>query len=71
MTRHSDEEWLVRVQLPEGLDNPARYFAGVLKELGRRWGVKCVAILDPDATHQPAQDERSAPETTDRPAVKS
>lgn len=59
MTRHADDVWLFRVKLPAGLPNPGRYMASVLKALGRRFGVKCVAVLDPDTTPTFASGERS------------
>jgi hypothetical protein len=42
------EVWLLQSQLPTGLWNSGRFVAHLLKHLLRTWGVRCVAIRDPE-----------------------
>jgi hypothetical protein len=44
---HSTREvWVFRVELPAGVEHGGRFMARLLKHLGRRWGVRCIALAE-------------------------
>jgi hypothetical protein len=49
--REAERLWTVRIRLPADTVNPGRTMARVLKALGRRYRVRCVAIME----NHPAQ----------------
>lgn len=48
MTKPAGERWVFTMHLPANLPNVGRFVARLLKHLLRAWGVKCVAVAEPD-----------------------